>query len=83
MNLFESLLQQAFDYGWNHTDVVLATAAVLALLTFFKTKEMFKFFYLTVLALAAFYLLSLLTDTLFTGTKAKMSGIERSRPADE
>jgi len=83
MNLFESLLEQIFDYGWNHTDVVLASAAVLALLTFFKPKEMFKLYYLSALAIAAFYLLSFLGDTLFTGAKAKSEGIERSRPADE
>ena len=78
---FENLLQQAVDYGQSNTTLVMVAAAVLVLLTIFKTKPMMKLYGVCIIALVGLYLLSLLSGALFSGSEQKNRMIYKTREA--
>lgn len=76
---FEIILQQVLGYAQRNMPVVLAAAALLALLTFFKPKSMMKFYGILILAVVGIYLLSLLKGALFMGADQKNKMIHKTR----
>jgi len=76
---FENILQQVISFGQSHMPVVWVAAAVLVVLTIFKTKSMMKFYGFCALVLVVIYLVSLLGGALFSGVSQKDRMINKTR----
>lgn len=76
---FDSLLAQVSDFFSQYPYVLAIIAVILLYLAYRKPKESFKFIIFLLFLAAVFYGLSLLHETLTTGSKGADGMVNKSR----